>query len=136
MSRFQNELENMPLENNIVQLLNDTFNKENNSKKIGTITIKSICYALYNGGALPVNIAGQNEVIYNGVIYNGQQYLDNYETAIRVWRLFDYTDNKSQDHVLVAIKYDNGSDFEGTEFVKVFEKERVIKIYEEEFNDV
>ncbi len=127
MSRFETELENMPLENDIVKLLNDTLEKEN--KTTGKNKIRPLFTALYGGGPLPVEIAGKNDMIFSG-----HQYGNDFETATRVWRLYDYHDKESEQvYVTVSIDYDSssydGDDFESVEFEKVYEKEIVVKVY-------
>lgn len=126
MSRFITELENMPLENDVLKLLNDTLKLEQASRKKSRPLIE----ALYNGGKLPIDIAGNNEIVFNG-----HQYGDDFETGTRVWRLLDYFDKESeQTYILVAVSYDyssyDGDDFESAEFRKVQLVERVVQFYE------
>ena len=128
MSRFIKELENMPLENDIVKLLNDTLKKENKTKKPDNKIrkIRPLYDALQKCSNLPIEIAGKNEMIFNGY-----QYGDDFDTGRRVWRLYDYYDNNlEQFNILVSIVYDSssydGDDFESVEFKKVTMKEVVI----------
>lgn len=131
MSRFTRELENMPLENDIVKLLNDTLKKENKIKKSDDKIrkIRPLYDSLYNCKILPIEIVGNNEIIFNGY-----QYGDDFDLGTRVWKLYDYYDKDTQEKLLVAISYDSssydGDDFESVEFKKVKMKEIVVRIFE------